>query len=151
MSRRMRVEVVVEADNQLRLIPQEHAAVAFRAGQMPLAVAGPPLSMPVHRVTPMAVLRQAMTLTPQVRRVIRPAGGTLDHDQLLAMPGGQPVQHRLHRPGHGQRRLPHTSTRGSLSSNATPALPRAARNCADDNRTGTAPPPTTPSPGLQLG
>jgi hypothetical protein len=34
--------------------------------------AGPPLSAPVHRVTPTAVLRQTMTLTPQVRRMIRP-------------------------------------------------------------------------------
>jgi hypothetical protein len=31
----------------------------------------------------MAVLGQTMTLTPQVRRVIRPPGGALDHDQVL--------------------------------------------------------------------
>jgi hypothetical protein len=90
--------VFVEADDQLRLVPQQHAAVAFRTGQTPLAGAGSPLSTPVHRVAPVTVLWQAMLFAPQMRRLIRALGGTLDHHQLLAMPGGKPVQHRLDRP-----------------------------------------------------
>jgi hypothetical protein len=71
-SRRMRGRTGRETDNQLRPVLQQHAAVAFGASQPPVARAGPPLSAPVDRVTPVAVLRQTMTLTPQVRRMIRP-------------------------------------------------------------------------------
>jgi hypothetical protein len=124
--------MVVEADDQLRPVLQQHASVAFRAGQPPLPRAGLPLSTPVDRVTPVTVLRQAVTFAPQVRRLIRPLAAPSITTSCSPCRAASRSSTASTVPGHGQRRLPHTSTRGSLSSTAT-TRPPTPRTEADDD------------------
>ena len=76
--------MVVEADDQPWSVLEQHPRVARQVGQPPPFGTGAPLSMPVDGMTPMTLLRQAMTFAPHVRCTLCPGHGALDHDQLLA-------------------------------------------------------------------
>lgn len=79
------------------MLLQQHPGIALRTGHTPPPGPLPALGLPVDRMTVMPLRSEAVSPAPGMSRVIRPARGSLDDDQALAMAGQQPVKHRLDR------------------------------------------------------